>query len=156
MEVRRARDDEVDVVAELRLAFIADHRGIDPAALDPGYADATRAWVRARTEAGRLASWLALDGGAPATPVGIASVVLADVPPRPDDPRALEGYVINMYVVPTARRRGVARALLAAAEAGAGDLGVRATYLYATPDGRHLYEDVGYAPDPTWMRRMLP
>ena len=156
--VRRATADEHDVVAGLRLAFIADHRGLAVDDLDHGYRAHTRAFVRDRSADGRLVSWLASDPDDPTSDatVGIVSALLADVPPRPDDPRTLEGYVINMYVVPEARRRGVARALLAACEAGAGDLGVRGLYLFATEDGRPLYEQDGFEPDPRWMRKALP
>ena len=42
--------------------------------------------------------------------LGIVSVLVNDVPPLPEDPRSREGYIINEYVKPAARSRGVGRA----------------------------------------------
>lgn len=55
----------------------------------------------------------------------------------------------RMYVVPTARRGGVARALLAALEDAARDLGYRVARLDTGPRQPHaqaLYESSGYVP----------
>jgi GNAT superfamily N-acetyltransferase len=55
----------------------------------------------------------------------------------------------RMYVVPAARRRGLARALLAALEDAARDLGYRVAQLDTGPDQPHaqrMYETAGYRP----------
>lgn len=54
----------------------------------------------------------------------------------------------RMYVAPAARRRGVSRALLAAAEGAACDLGYRRLRLATglrQPEAMALYESAGYA-----------
>jgi GNAT superfamily N-acetyltransferase len=54
----------------------------------------------------------------------------------------------RMYVMPAARRRGVGRALLAALEAAARELGYERVRLDAGPEQRHskiLFADTGYA-----------
>lgn len=53
----------------------------------------------------------------------------------------------RMYVVPSARRRGIARALLAALEDRARELGYRTARLDTGPSqpaAQHLYESAGY------------
>ncbi|MBX3286207.1 MAG: GNAT family N-acetyltransferase [Actinobacteria bacterium] len=152
--VRRAGDHEVDEVARWRIAFMADVRGWAPAELGESFAAATRAFVRDRTSAGRLRSWFAEGAGGGC--IGIVSMVVVDAAPLPEDRRDRDGYVINMYVAPEARGRGVARALLGALLADAEATGLRRTYLHSTDDGRPLYEQEGFAPDPRWMARPTP
>lgn len=67
------------------------------------------------------------------------------------DPRA--GEVKRMYVAPQARRRGVARALLAALEDAARALGyarVRLDTSAGQPEAKALYEAAGYRAIPAY------
>ena len=152
-EVRRATVDEVDEVVRLRVAFVADVRGRPPAELGDAFEAATAGFVRDRTAAGRLRSWFAEADG---HRIGIVSVLVVDAAPLPEDLRDRDGYVINMYVAPEARGRGVARGLLEALLADAEEQGLRRTYLHSTDAGRPLYEQTGFAPDPRWMARPTP
>ncbi|WP_421118335.1 GNAT family N-acetyltransferase [Aquihabitans daechungensis] len=149
--IRRATDADLDDLCRLRLAFIADLRGVDPAEFDPAFVAATREFFVATMADGRLVSWLAeLDR----TSAGVVSVLTADVPPLPERPLAHEGYIVNMYVDPRGRRRGIARALLDAAIAAAPSLGFRGFFLHATTEGRPLYASAGFVDDPRIM--LLP
>ena len=88
--------------------------------------------------------------------VGLVSVILQTVAPLPEDPRPLEGLVINMYVRPEVRGRGVGRLLLEACLDWAAGHGLRRLNLYATPAGRPLYLDAGFVPRADWMVLPLP
>jgi len=148
MHIREAAEADLDLICRLRLAFLADHRGVPPEALPPELTTATRAFIAARHRAAGLWSWLAEDDG---RCVGLVSMLLLDMPPRPDDLRTQEGYVINMYVEPAVRHRGIGGSLFRACLAGASTLGVRRLLLHATDDGRPLYERAGFAPNDRWM-----
>ncbi len=95
-----------------------------------------------------MVSWLAEADDAP---VGLVSVVVHEVPPRPDDVRTREGLVVNMFVRTAHRRQGIGRLLLGACLRGARGLGLRRLNLYATPDGRPLYADRGFVTRDNWM-----
>ena len=86
----------------------------------------------------------------------MASVVTHDVPPQPEDPRAHEGYVINMYVRPGSRGRGIGRRLLDACLGLAVEQDLRRFYLYATAAGRPMYEVAGFANHADWMVLRVP
>lgn len=146
MDVRRATDADLPAVIDHRVAFVAEVRGVDPDAVDAAFVDVTAAFVRRGFTAGTLPTWLAIDGD---ELLGLVSLQLQAVPPRPGDLRPHEGYVLNMYVRPEARSRGVGRRLLDACLAAAGELGVRRFHLVATDDGRPLYESAGFAVNPT-------
>lgn len=149
MIIRAATPDDLETVGRLRLAFIADLRQTTIDALGEPFAEATASYLREVTEADRIRSWLAEDDDG--TAVGVVSVLSNDAPPLPEDPRAKEGYVVNMWVAPPARRHGIARALLAAAMEAADAEGWRRLYLHATDDGRPLYDEAGFRPDARWM-----
>ncbi len=153
MDLRRATIADVEVLTGLRTAFVAEVRRLEPVVLDAGFVDATRAFVARGLTEGSLPTWLAVGDDAV---LGIVSLQLQPVPPRPDDLRPHEGYVLNMYVVPWARGRGVGRVLFEACLSSADALGVRRFHLLATPDGRPLYESAGFAANPDVLERRVP
>lgn len=53
---------------------------------------------------------------------------------------------MNMYTLPEWRRRGVARAIMAAMLSWLQAQGISAATLHATPQGQPLYEQFGFAP----------
>lgn len=155
MAIRPASPGDLAEIVRLRIAFIADVRGVEVAALAPEFATTTEAFLRDRAGAGRLHSWLAAEAhDGPA--VGLVSVLVTDAPPLPEELRSIEGYVVNMFVEPASRRRGHARGLLDAVVAAAPALGLRRLWLHSTDDGRPLYEASGFSSDPRWMARRLP
>jgi len=57
-----------------------------------------------------------------------------------------EAIVLNVYVEPAWRRRGVADALMRAVLDGLAGRGIRRIVLHASDDGRRLYERLGFMP----------
>ena len=144
---------DLDTLCRLRVAFIADHHGRRVEDLDADFTRQTRDFLTEQQQAGSIHSWLALDG---ATAVGAVSLLVFRMPPRPGDPRTAEGYVINMFVAPSHRRRGIGRELFAACCASADRLQLRRLLLHATPDGRPLYTAFGFAPNDAWLELPIP
>lgn len=152
MHIREAGLDDLEVIADLRLRFLADHRGVAPSSFSEAFRAATLDFLRrhAVNKTGR--SWLASDAG---VDVGLITLLVLDLAPRPEDGSNLEGYIINMYVEPTHRRRGTASDLLGACRSAASDIGLRRLLLHATDDGRQLYASVGFTTNPDWMELRL-
>ena len=138
-----------DTILRMRIAFIADVRGVDPASFDQEFLDATAAYLDDVIAGDRIRTWLAEDPAAGA--VGVVSVLTTDAPPLPDTLLAKEGYLVNMWVDPAFRRKGIARRLLDTAITAAPTEGWRRIWLFATDDGRPLYEAAGFRPNPRWM-----
>lgn len=153
-EIRLAADHDLSEVLRLRLEFIADVRGVESATFEPAFVEVTRAYLDDVTRLGRIRTWLAV--GPVGAALGIASVLRNDAPPLPEQHLAHEGYVVNLWVDPSVRRQGVARALLQTAIDDAPSWGLRRLYLHATDDGRPLYEETGFVPDTRWMGLRLP
>jgi len=153
MQIRPADRSDLDVVTTLRIEFLSELRGVDPATVAPGFAEATRQFFERGRADGTVGSWLA-DGPGPA--VGLVSVIVQPAAPVPEDPRPLEGLVINMFVRPGFRGRGLGRRLLGAGLDWAHERGLRRLNLYATAAGRPLYLGAGFSPRADWMVLPLP
>jgi GNAT superfamily N-acetyltransferase len=144
MRIQQAQPGDLDLLCRLRVAFLAEHRGVEVEMLPNAFVEETRLFLEHMHQSGAIRSWL---GEVSGRCVGLVSVVLHDAPPVPEDTRTHEGYVINMYVDPLHRRQGVGKALLETCLASAPELGIRRFYLRATDDGRSIYQLAGFAPN---------
>jgi ribosomal protein S18 acetylase RimI-like enzyme len=100
-------------------------------------------WLQTRLADGRYLGWLTLDGDRPIASTGL---LLMDWPPHALHPDSAErGYILNLFVEPEYRRRGLARTLveLCLAEARRRDIAV--VTLHASAEGRPLYEALGFS-----------
>lgn len=99
-------------------------------------------WVAKAIIDGRYIGWLTEDEG---TVVAGGGLLLLDWPPHPLDPRScLRGYLCNVYVEPSHRRRKLASNLIDLALAEARRRGIRVVSLHSTDEGRPLYEANGF------------
>ncbi len=67
-----------------------------------------------------------------------------DWPPHMIGPGARRGNILNVYTEPRSRRLGLARRLMETALDWCRDNGIRAVILHASPEGRPLYESLGF------------
>jgi GNAT superfamily N-acetyltransferase len=153
VNLRPATLVDLPALCALRIEFLAEGRDVRPEALSDRMADTTRQFFERTMSSGVIESWLIEHEG---SAIGLASVVMHDVPPLPEDPRSHEGYVINMYVCPDFRGQGLGRRLLDACLGVAGERGIRRFYLYATESGRPMYESAGFANHKNWMVVQVP
>jgi GNAT superfamily N-acetyltransferase len=140
----------------LDASLLADHRISmfrEMGALQPQYEAslhaASRAYFAAAIPAGEYVAWVAHPVDSPA-PIGGAGVQFRPLMPRPTPTgdRLLlgrEGLVLNVYTVATWRRRGVARQLMETIIGWAAEVGIVRLVLAASPEGRPLYEKIGFA-----------
>jgi GNAT superfamily N-acetyltransferase len=102
-------------------------------------------WIAAGTYVG----WLAEPLSRPGLVVGGAGIQLRPMLPRPSrDGSGLvagpEAYVLNVFVERAWRRRGVATLLMEFVLGYARERRLRLVTLHATPEGRPLYERLGF------------
>lgn len=92
-------------------------------------------------------AWLAFELERPEHALGTATLTLVPTLPRfGDDGPLLDARVRNVYVVPEARRRGIARALMRAIMDDVTALGIGRLTLGTSVQGRPLYEELGFVP----------
>lgn len=152
MRIREAGVEDLEVTVDLRLRFLADHRAIDPSSFSEAFRSTTLDFLRRHADRKSGRTWLASERG---VDVGLITHLVLDLAPRPEDASNLDGYVINMYVAPSHRRRGIARDLLAVCRSAASEMGLRRLLLHATDHGRPLYTSAGFTTNPDWMELRL-
>jgi ribosomal protein S18 acetylase RimI-like enzyme len=111
--------------------------------------DATRDYLRVALPRGEYLAWVAEDSAAPPAIIGGAGVQLRPILPRPrpgteDVELGPEAIILNVYVEPAWRRRGVAEALMRAVLDALAGRGIHRIVLHASDDGRRLYERLGF------------
>lgn len=105
-----------------------------------------RRWLKPRLEDGSYFGFVITDEGPAVAGVGLQ---LIDWPPHPRHPTEdRRGYVLNMWVDPAYRRRGLARRLMGLSEAEFARRGVGFAVLHASDFGRPLYERLGWEVTP--------
>jgi ribosomal protein S18 acetylase RimI-like enzyme len=101
-----------------------------------------RSWLQPRLHDGTYFGFVISDGNEPVAGIGL---MLIDWPPHPSHPtQDKRGYVLNVYVEPAHRRRGLAHELMRLAEAEFERRGVGFAILHATEKGRDLYAGLGW------------
>ena len=99
-------------------------------------------WVRERLAAGRYFGWVIEDGG---KIMASAGLMLLDWPPHPLHPSIdKRAYLLNVYVEPQFRKRGLARQLLQLCMDEAHRLKIPVVTLHSSDAGRRVYEKLGF------------
>lgn len=130
------------------LDMICTHRenmfleaGGDPASLKI-MTEHFRPWLQPRLADGRYYGFAQLDADRPIAAIGLMSI---DWPPHPSHPTDDQrGYVLNVFVEPSHRRRGLASALMQLADAEFKRRGLSFCILHATQVGKPVYERLGW------------
>jgi GNAT superfamily N-acetyltransferase len=146
--VRQANAADIPFLAHHRAAMFRD-MGQVAAPLDAALEHATASYLREALPRGEYLAWVAEQNGTPATVIGGAGVQLRPILPRPrpgvsELELGPEAIVLNVYVEPAWRRRGVADALVRTVLDALATRGIRRVVLHASADGRRLYERLGF------------
>jgi len=148
--VRQAGARDIPALARHRAGMFRD-MGKLATHLEGALVQATDDYLRSAMPRGEYLAWVAEDSSAAPAVIGGAGVQLRPILPRPrvgvdDLERGPEAIVLNVYVEREWRRRGVADALMRALLDDLRARGITRVVLHASPDGRRLYERLGFAP----------
>jgi ribosomal protein S18 acetylase RimI-like enzyme len=150
LQVREATAADIPLLAGHRAAMFRD-MGQLAGDWEGVLVRATADYLRDALPRGEYLGWVAHCTLAPSEPVGGAGVQFRPILPRPrsahggieDGPEAI---ILNVYVEPAWRRRGVGEALIRSVLAALAERKVRRIVLHASEDGRPLYERLGFVP----------
>jgi len=139
--IRRASSDDIETLVAHRRAMFVDMGYRDEAALN-AMAARCHPWLLAKMSRGEYLAWLATapDGSIAAG----AGLWLMDWIPHMIGSGS-RGNILNVYTEVAFRRRGLAGELMKAAVDWCRSNGVDVVVLHASPDGRGLYEAMGFA-----------
>jgi GNAT superfamily N-acetyltransferase len=137
-------------VAAHDLELICEHRermfaesGRTRESLQPMTA-AFRQWLVPRLADGSYFGWMLEEAGQVVAGLGMMVIDWSPHPSHPTDDR--RAYVLNVFVEPEHRRKGLAKQLMSLAEERGRQLGLRYAILHSTRQGRPLYETLGWGP----------
>ena len=140
--IREATRDDVSEILRQRRGMYLDMGYEDSASLATMLSTCEPYLSRALYD-GSFRGWLALSGQ---RFVGGGAVVISPWPSHPYDLECRRATILNVYVDPEFRRRGIARRLMRTMIDWCRLQKFAAVYLHASKDGRHLYESLGFAP----------
>jgi GNAT superfamily N-acetyltransferase len=99
-------------------------------------------WVRRMIRKETYAGWVISDGD---RAIASAGLLVLDWAPHYLDPVGEQrGYVLNVFVEPEYRRRGLAQALMTECMDEARRRGIRVVALHASQKGQPVYEKLGF------------
>jgi len=139
-EIRLATEADAELISEQRYRMFVDSTQVNDARLK----EVTKnfvPWVRERLIDGRYVGWLTEEDE---RVVAGAGVLFMDFPPHWMDPEPIRAYLLNVYVDPGFRGRGLAKKLLEIAMNDARRRGIKVMSLHASEFGRPLYERNGF------------
>jgi ribosomal protein S18 acetylase RimI-like enzyme len=148
--IREATVADVALLARHRAGMFRD-MGRVKADWEPALVQATADYLGGAMPRGEYLGWVAESVSSPQEPVGGAGVQLRPILPRPLPTGAgielgPEAIVLNVYVEPAWRRRGVGEALMQSLLSALAERKVTRIVLHASDDGRRLYERLGFVP----------
>ena len=141
MEIRTAETTDDALISAHRRAMFAEIHPLDESLLNE-LERRSVAWTERMIREGKYYGWIATDAG---LSVASASLLILDWPPHPFDPEGeLRGYLLNVYVEPEYRKRGLAHELVERSMAEARKRGIRVVTLHSSQAGRPIYERLGF------------
>ena len=139
--IRQATPDDIEVMPDLRVAFFEDIGDITDEKQAAAFREATYRYLNEALPQGKFLAWVAEEDG---QIVGTSGLIFFEQAPTPPNLIGTEGYVLNMYTLPQWRGRGIARTLLEEIIRYVKNTGIPQLWLYATDEGRPLYEKLGF------------
>lgn len=134
--------DIPEIVRHRRAMF--DDMGMGDAASRGRMEAASYPYLQDVIAGGEYRGWFAIipDGQV----AGGVGILLQSTPPRPWEIKTQRPYLLNVYVYPAYRRRGIARLLTQVSVDWCRGQGFAAVSLHASQFGRSLYESMGFQP----------
>ncbi len=141
LKTRKVHPGDLHIITAHRRKMFED-MGADASVLD-AMADSFAAWLKPRLEDGRYFGYIVEENGAVIAGIGI---MLLDWPPHMLHPESGQrGYILNLFVEPEHRGKGIAADLTKLSESDLQARGVTYAILHASAKGRALYQKLGWS-----------
>jgi ribosomal protein S18 acetylase RimI-like enzyme len=141
LETRMATAADASLIAHHRRAMFAAMGGT-PAHILDAMSRSFEPWVARMIAESKYLGWITSDD---ARPVAGAGLLVLDWPPHPFDPAGKHrGYLLNVFVEPEYRKRGLARSLVERCLAEAHRRRLLVVALHSSDAARSIYEDLGF------------
>ncbi|WP_281932260.1 GNAT family N-acetyltransferase [Roseibium album] len=143
IETRPINSNDLDLVCRHRISMFCDdgrRKASELETMDRSF----RAWLKPRLVDGTYFGFIVEDDGKPIAGIGLMELSWPPHPLHQDDGR--RGYVLNMFVERSHRKRGIAKLLLDLADQEFSQRKLKYAILHSTSAGRPVYEAAGWQP----------
>ena len=142
LHIREATLADIPEILRQRRAMYEDMNHKDAAALS-AMVSVSMSYLEKALAEGSFRSWLA---SVENRTVAGGAIIISPWPAHPYDLECRRATILNVYTDRAYRRRGLARRILQTVIAWCQREGLARVDLHASPDGRHLYESLGFEP----------
>jgi GNAT superfamily N-acetyltransferase len=149
---RAATANDLATIGRFRTALFVEMEEHPPEALS-WYGPRFARWYLRELRARRL--WGVIAESETGRPLASGLAWLQPRPPGPRFPHTVTPYLLQVYTEPSARRHGIAAAIVSSLVETARRRGFPRVILHATSAGRSIYEELGFKPT-TEMRIEFP
>ncbi|HOV28304.1 MAG TPA: GNAT family N-acetyltransferase [Pseudobacteroides sp.] len=140
VKIRRGNIEDINSLVELRLNLLKEVGNIKDDTNIEELKKSSIDYFEKKIDNGFL-FWVAEDN---LKVIGISGLVFMERPPENGNLTGLEGYIMNIYIVPTYRHKGIAIGILKKMILFLKEMGVKRVWLHATEDGRIIYDKIGF------------
>ena len=137
ISVNKAKEEQLETVLRLRREMLAVVSGKSGESFEGEFTQLSEEYFKN----GDQTTVLAFDGE---NAVGCATVCYITLMPTAGHPTGKRAHIMNVYVRPDHRRRGIARQMMSVLLDEARDRGVTYISLDATESGKPLYKALGF------------
>ncbi len=152
IEIRQAGPGELPLLMEWRMRVLREVFALAGDADLSALRSANEAYYRTALPGGTHEACFAVDAADGGRVVGCGGICYQTEMPSPDNPAGTNGYLMNIYVLPAMRRRGIARRIVDFLVAAAKRRGAGKIYLESTAAAQTLYRKAGFAELPGFMK----
>jgi GNAT superfamily N-acetyltransferase len=151
MEFRKATVSDIPTMVDYRIDFMEEFLGKQPEEKVMELKTYLRNYFKEAIVSGAYVCYLALDEGYVA---GMGGIVFREQPGSFKNPSGRVGYLMNMYTVPSYRKKGICSRILEQLIEEGKQRGLVAFELHATKDGEPVYQkrDFKFHTEPTYRR----
>ena len=155
MNIRKAGIDDIDLLIKLRIDFFNDSKKAMAQEEQEDIERQLKIYLQKRILSGDFVAFVAEDSEN-GNVLSTAFLAVVERPPTTAFSSSLTGTVYNVFTYPEFRRKGYAEKIMSELLEEAKNLNLKSVNLLATPDGKNLYEKLGFAPvDYTYMNKKI-
>jgi GNAT superfamily N-acetyltransferase len=141
MKISLIGKDQVELLTRYRMAYLTELQGERPAEYQQKLSEELNRFFKEAMDEDRFFAFMAeLDGEI----VSFGGMVIKKIPGDFNQSMYLEGDILNMYTIPSARRKGISALILEQLIAEAKRRGISKISLHTTKDGEKLYRKFGF------------
>ena len=141
MILRKATLDDMALLTRLRIDYLTEDRGGLSEDEETAVRSQLRTYFTRHIPNNTFIAILAEDEG---EALSVAYLAIAEKPANPSFITGLTGTLLNVLTYPPYRRRGIATKVIEKVIEEARRAGVSSIDLSATPDGKYVYEKLGF------------